>query len=416
MFEEISKLLLEEINKCVSCGLCEAVCPTLPHMNFKLTYGPRGRVILAKELMKTDQSSIGEIKIDLSDYFYSCLRCRACYNACAAEVDVGLVSLYSRILIRTGNFKNLTVKKIEKPLAKMFAKIISNNRTPLASIKIFSKWSEGLEFDEDSDTLLYTGGLYQLVPYMFSLKKLINSSLGKLLTKLVPRIMSLFPDLITITSFIKEKELEIRVEKILRNIYELLKTAGVRFRYIPDEPYNGVLLYELGYIEEFIKYGEFLKEFFDKNKISTIITIDPHTYEALKHLYPKYVKEFNYRVYHYLELIRNLDYIKRNVKYTLHEPCIFAMHLKYYLPIHILSSIGDLVLPQRSKEKSFCCGGPAELLYPELTDRISEHRFRQLKDTGAEKIVTACPICLLNLVKDATVFDLAEILIEHIKK
>lgn len=56
-------------------------------------------------------------------------------------------------------------------------------------------------------------------------------------------------------------------------------------------------------------------------------------------------------------------------------------------------------LPPRSGRNVFCCGGPDELLFPEMAEKVSEERYRELSEAGNGRIITACPICFSNLKK-----------------
>ena len=82
-----------EASKCIYCGFCEPVCPTLPEGPHR-GYGPRGRVYLSLILAKT-----GSASREALDSLYSCLLCYACHEACPAEVDiVGIVRTARRLV------------------------------------------------------------------------------------------------------------------------------------------------------------------------------------------------------------------------------------------------------------------------------------------------------------------------------
>ncbi|MFP3228461.1 MAG: (Fe-S)-binding protein [Caldisphaera sp.] len=77
------KMVLDEVNRCMYCGFCESVCPTInlgPHRG----YGPRGRVNLIKEVLENNI-----ITGELLSSIYSCLLCDACYLICPAKIDIG---------------------------------------------------------------------------------------------------------------------------------------------------------------------------------------------------------------------------------------------------------------------------------------------------------------------------------------
>jgi glycolate oxidase iron-sulfur subunit len=399
--------ILKNAEKCINCGFCNSVCPTIENMNYNESFGPRGRVIISKEVIKNLNNK--QKILSFSDYFYSCLNCYACLYVCPAQVNAGEISLKMREFL----IKNNLIKE-EKKVGKMIKESIMKYQNPLGIKEKLSSWSEDIEFNKNSEILLYTGGMYQLMAYSKYLSNLERKINPKLIENLADFIAK-YPGALKFTSFLYDKNLKDRMDNILKSIIKLLKYSGIEFDYLGDEePYSGAFLFELGYIDEFIEYGKKLMELFKKRKISKIITIDPHTYEVLKSTYPKYIKDFQFDVHHYLEFININKFIKSKEKLTFHEPCHFVTHEKYDLPLKFVSKIGDVILPDRHGTNIYCCGGPDELLYPKLSESISQKRFDQLKATGAEKIVTACPICFVNLYKDETVYDLAELLINNL--
>ncbi|MGC8663399.1 MAG: (Fe-S)-binding protein [Thermoplasmata archaeon] len=402
-----------ETSKCISCTFCESVCPTLQAMDYRAIYGARGRVLLAKELLKEIKND-GKSDLEISNPFYSCLDCYACFNVCPAGVNAGHVSEIAKSLIVSGKYLE---KNQEKNVAKMIIMSIMKFSSPLGLKNETTSWSQDLYFNENSENLLYTGGMYQLMAYSKVLSNLEKKFKLETIEK-IAELISKYPNLIKLTHPMYDENLKTRMDNILHSIYDILRSSGITFKYLgEDEPYPGSFLYELGYMDDFVQYGKRLKDLFNKNKIKNIITIDPHTYEILKVVYPRYVDGFNFNVTHYLDHLVNLNFNKTDEKIVYHEPCHFSMHQeKYNEPLKLIARIADLKLPERHGTTSYCCGGPAELIYPNLSESISYRRFNELKSTGADKIVTACPICFANLSKDDTVFDLAEILEKRLNK
>ncbi len=67
----------------------------------------------------------------------------------------------------------------------------------------------------------------------------------------------------------------------------------------------------------------------------------------------------------------------------------------YEAPRQVAALAGRLVEPERTRERSFCCGagGGLAFLGEEKGSRVSHERARQLRETGAEVIAAACPFC-----------------------
>jgi Fe-S oxidoreductase len=79
-----------------------------------------------------------------------------------------------------------------------------------------------------------------------------------------------------------------------------------------------------------------------------------------------------------------------------HDPCYLGRYRDVYEePRQIVGRAGTLVEAPRSHEKSFCCGagGGLAFLGEETGERVSHVRAKELVETGAQTIGTACPFC-----------------------
>jgi len=90
----------EELVRCIKCGMCRAVCPTLLE-TVSESQGARGRVSLAEAVL--------DGRLALSDIFderiSTCLNCKACILACPSGVRVDDIILAARAeLVSRGRF------------------------------------------------------------------------------------------------------------------------------------------------------------------------------------------------------------------------------------------------------------------------------------------------------------------------
>src|ERR1019366_1202860 len=79
-----------------------------------------------------------------------------------------------------------------------------------------------------------------------------------------------------------------------------------------------------------------------------------------------------------------------------HDPCYLGRYQNIYdEPRAVIQQQATLVEAPRNHERSFCCGagGGLAFLGEETGDRVSHVRARELADTGASTIATACPFC-----------------------
>jgi Fe-S oxidoreductase len=79
-----------------------------------------------------------------------------------------------------------------------------------------------------------------------------------------------------------------------------------------------------------------------------------------------------------------------------HDPCYLGRYQNIYEePREVIHQQATLVEAPRNHERSFCCGagGGLAFLGEETGERVSHVRARELADTGAATIATACPFC-----------------------
>lgn len=377
------------ISRCINCGFCEAVCPTLDAADFQAYYGARGRVNLAKEFLN---SSLSEDSVINS--FNSCLHCNACLAVCPAGISAGEISEQMKFLA-----------KRKDPLAIFIARNIIKYGDPLNIGKRATFWSRGLKFNDSSEYLLYTARMYQLMPY--------NSAVSILRKKFGNGILKVFSNIMReigfsgalLAPFVERKKIE-EFNSILINIYKLITDSGVEVRYLgEDEPYSGAMLLELGFKEEFNEYANWLVNFFKSKGVKKIITIDPHTYTLLKFQIKEYV-DFPFEVIFYLDLVKKE--VKFNGSITIHQACHLERYGEKYRKYNEILSGTRIIYPYHFNEKTLCCGGPDEVLFPDMTDKIADRRYQELKSTNADYILTMCPICYVNLKKDDKVIDISQ--------
>ncbi|MEM0287592.1 MAG: (Fe-S)-binding protein [Nitrososphaerota archaeon] len=303
------------------------------------------------------------------------------------------------------------------------AKSLVNNlrrfRNPLGlSIDKLTEWSKGLSFDNASDTYLYTGGLYQMIPYINSLIDGMNRLEGSIpggigMVKLLERFGF---NVSSFYSSVTAKETA-RYNVIITNLYSLLKKEGINFGYLGDEEiYSGVILYDLGLDDEFGEIARQLAKKLKEKRVAKLITMDPHSTFILRSIYPKYVEGFDVEIVHYMELLK-ADKHKRDKDtskiFSIHDPCLLARNLDLSQRYRdFAESLGlKIAEPLMSKRHTYCCGGPIENIAPRVSNSIAKNRCTQLAKLGSNALV-ACPICLSNLgraCKDRmNVYDLLE--------
>lgn len=292
----------------------------------------------------------------------------------------------------------------------------------------WTEWAHDLNLPRSGSTVLLTARMYQMLPYIIqtidlvALAKPLLSS--RVLGKLIDAGNRLVGEKMVRLKAIGARTIRSKGMNSLRGIVGALSAIGQRPAYLyEDEPYSGVLLYDLGldeYIEDHITT---VYRMLKRHKVKTVIGVDPHTVFMLKEIYPKYIDNYDMEVKHYLEIIsENNETLKKACKrspegeFVIHDPCFMTRSLGIIEHVRgVSASLGIRLLePENTKLDTACCGGPIEYAFRDMSEEVSRSRIRELSSIS-ENIVVTCPICLINLSKyeremGIRVWDLGELL------
>ena len=305
-----------------------------------------------------------------------------------------------------------------KVIIDLIADNVRKTKNPFGVPKfVINNWWKGAHLSGQGDALLFTGLMYQFVPYIEKsttyLSRYEDTKWADYVSyaKYIPKLLSGL-GLASITPG-EEKR---KYSAILQDIAKILTKSGVDFFYNPKlDDYSGVLLYDLGDQEGFVQHAKYVASKLKQNGIKKLITVDPHTTYALMKLYPEYIGE-SFEVHAYFELL-NLKSNNGHRRVTLHDPCFYGRYLELSdVPARVLSGMDIECVPIRNAGLyTNCCGGPAESLSPKLSKQVGERRIKELESTD-EPIVAMCPICLGNLRKaGADVQDLSTLIARQVQ-
>ncbi len=292
---------------------------------------------------------------------------------------------------------------------------------PISSKKA-TRWAHDLAIPRGGETVVYTGTMYQLIPYIEKLvgleQRLGDSSLARFsgLARKANRMVNGI-SLVARPAAAERAE----YDRVPANVAKLLRKAGVEFGYLyEDDLYAGALAHDLGADDVVALHAKRIAEVFRKHGVRQAITIDPHTTNMLRSVFPKLVEGYDVRVQSYLEVLADRDLpieaqISGNV--VIHDSCLYARCENVVeAPRELLAETGLTVgEPSNARAMTWCCGGPAESLFPKTAAAVAANRIDQLSKVSNE-CVTMCPICLVNLRKAANgtmkFRDISEYLVE----
>jgi Fe-S oxidoreductase len=277
---------------------------------------------------------------------------------------------------------------------------------PLAGTKI-TGWAKGIDIPAGGETVLYTGQMYQLVPSINSMSRQLAKFEDSWITNYftIGRELNKVVNLSGLLARSDPREQK-AYDELLRNIARLLKTAGIEFGYLyENDLYSGALVYDEGLDDTFLSQARLVYDTLKANNVKQVITVDPHTTNILRSVYPGVIHGFDIQVNSYLELLaeRSLDVAKQmDAEITIHDSCIYARQENVIDQPRLLlkQASAEIQETEQSGKLTYCCGGPLESLFPGKAEEVARKRMEQLAGC-ANHIITMCPICLSNLKRVA---------------
>lgn len=276
------------------------------------------------------------------------------------------------------------------------------------SAKKATRWAEGLEIPHGGRTVIYTGAMYQLLPYIIAMVGLLARVEDSFLARWVflGRFANRFVNLSAIGARPSRAEVD-RYNQILRNIARLLQQAGVEFGYLyEDDLYAGALAHDMGVDGTLRAHANRVHATLREHGVQRVITLDPHTTNMLRSVYPTMIDGFDIEVKSYLEVLAEADAepLRRvGEDVVIHDSCVYARSEGVIdEPRQLLERAGYTIKePRESRNLTYCCGGPIEALFPSKAHDVAVQRVGQLRETGGKQVTTMCPMCLASLAKAA---------------
>ncbi|MCG8552018.1 MAG: (Fe-S)-binding protein [Desulfobacterales bacterium] len=357
---------------CADCGRCSDQCPANAAGR---PLSPRFITIKARDLIFKNypiKSGViyksGKLLVEdiyTEDEIWSCTTCGACEQEC----PLGIEYIDKMVDLRRGMVdEGMVPQSLQKPLKALekrgnpYGKM-EKKRADWAKEKDFAQTHTVKDLGKDTADTLY------------------------------------FVD--SITSY------DDNIQEIARRTSIILEKAGVDFGVLgkgEKDSGNEVIRFgeEMLYQELKARNTEAILE----SGVKQIVTADPHALNALKKDYTGLppVKHISEVVAEKIEsgALSMKPCKDRGNVYAYHDPCYLGRHNSIYeSPRQALDAIAGLtrVELEKSRDRSFCCGGGGLMLFyePEEETRMGVLRVNMAAEAGVNVIVTACPFCLVNI-------------------
>lgn len=220
--------------------------------------------------------------------------------------------------------------------------------------------------------------------------------------------------------------------EIARDTVKILAAGGVAFTVLgEDEQCCGNPLWRTGQRDAAERQVAHNVAALKARGIDTVVTSCGECFGALRGFYPR-VMDIDFKVVHISEMVAEMVADGRlklekpiDATVTYHDPCMLGRLSEPFVPWHgeiksfgyheppktwrrghdgvydapreVLKAIPGLKLVEmvRNEENAFCCGGGGgvAVAFPEVARATANERLREVKSTGAEMVVSACPFC-----------------------
>ncbi len=344
--EAIRALGGEDLNLCMQCGTCSAVCPW---RNVESEF-------FIRRLIRFGQ--LGLEGAESEEILYGCTTCGRCVANCPRGVEI------------------IDVVKSMRTMSAEVGAIPDTIKAASGSLESHGNpWGEPREkrMDWAKDLDLPTFG----------------------------------PDTEYLLSVCCTSCYDARSRKIARAVVELLRKADVSFGVIGiEESCCGEAIRKAGNEEQFASLAEANTNLFNGRDVRKMIVTSPHCYHTYTKDYPEFGGEWE--VIHHSQLLAQLvadGKLKLNGgiegKVAYHDPCYLGRHSRIFdEPRAVLDASGaGRVEMGRERDFGLCCGGGGGRVWMETQheQRFSVLRVKEAVESGADTLATACPYCLTLL-------------------
>jgi glycolate oxidase iron-sulfur subunit len=386
----------KEAIRCIRCGACQNVCPVFKELQAESTVA-RGRVKLISGVITKDL----ELTEGFSNKMSLCLMCKACVVNCPSGVKVDKLVEAAR--------KEIVEQKGLSLLKKLIFRLVLKNR-----------WVFNIGMKAGSS---FQGLLFRKGPQGQGMLPRMSLGIDKrrLLTPLAPKsLRAEYPEVIKIpdaklrVAFFTGCMINYIYTDTGKAVLNVLKRNGVEVVIPALQNCCGTPVRINGDFETAKEMARANLNVFRKEKVDWIVVACGTCGLALKEeyaelladdpLYAEKAKELGALVKDFTELVVSLPGVEDqmgelSIKVTYHDPCHLVRGLKVKeQPRQIIKHIPGVVYNEM-KNSDTCCGsgGSFSLAHYELATKINDHKVDNIKQTGAEVLVTGCSACRMHI-------------------
>ena len=375
---------LDEIRKCVHCGICLPQCPTYRVLGEEMD-SPRGRIYLMR--------ASAEGRVELSETFQRhidlCLGCRACETACPSGVKFGSLLEAARAQLHRSGPPGRH-RALEAFVFSIFPEP-ARVGVALAAFKLYRR--SGLR------RLVRASGLLRKLPRLATMEALLDDvPAAETMPEMVPARGRSAGRVGLLTGCVQRH----LYPNVNRDTARLLSLAGFDVVIPREQGCCGALELHAGRFDAAAARARALARAFpaDLDFVVTNAAGCGSTMKEYGHRMPD-LAPFATRVRDVTEVLAGADLPlgPLDLTVTYHDACHLVHGQRLRLePRQLLARIPGLRLVELP-DSDLCCGsaGIYNLLEPEMAHDLLDRKLARIAETGARVVAAANPGCLLQL-------------------
>jgi heterodisulfide reductase subunit D len=220
--------------------------------------------------------------------------------------------------------------------------------------------------------------------------------------------VALFVGCLPLFDVVFGSELNVRMVEIARSAVRLLNRLGIEPVVVGEERCCGHDLLWSGHEDTFEKLAVANSAAFREHGVRHLLTTCAECCSTWRLDYPRYVDGYSPRVQHISEFLAERMQGSDELSFralddgstmTFQDPCRLGRQLGVFeAPRKVMAALpgSELVEMERSAADAQCCGTPGFIHCNRDSRRLQSRRLASAAATGASRLVTACPKCLIH--------------------
>jgi len=404
------KMVRDEIDKCMKCGNCMAVCPVYS-TDMSETAVTRSKIAIADAILK------GELSLndpDVSRMVFNCLVCKSCMTNCPTKVSFDKIMLGLRAAL---------VRENGLPwLKKMIFSTLKNPKMFDAAMKLGASL-QGIAFKGDKNLK----AISPRSPFAF-----VGDGMGfdadrKMPELTVSTLRDRVPEVITTktakmkVAFFTGDSLNYFYPDAGMDLIEVLTAHDIEVHIPKGQSCCGIPVLVHGDVDTVRTLARNNLNELDKTGCEYLITGCGSCGSAWQHDYvdimaadPVYGPKAEYwskRTYDISTFLTKVIQFRKpkgliDRVVTYHDSCHLKKSMRVFAePREILKSIPGVTFKEMSTADTCCgSGGSYVVSHYETSSSIGKNKAEEINRTGADTVSVGCPACMMQLLDNVNRF------------